>query len=148
MFKIKPVNVQSISPTTLIKRVSADMELSIYPKLNIYLYSYKTKTTVFIATTHEKTITAVILTNISFILNFWPVILQKWNKENIQKFTNSVKYSSEFLAFIKKHLGHTGTPTNVQNNYIKLCGFGIDRTRLFLQQQITINNSCLEKFLN
>ena len=75
MFKIKPVNVQSISPTTLIKRVSADMELSIYPKLNIYLYSYKTKTTVFIATTHEKTITAVILTNISFILNFWPVIL-------------------------------------------------------------------------
>ena len=69
MFKIKPVNVQSIS--------SADMELSIYPKLNIYLYSYKTKTTVFIATTHEKTITAVILTNISFILNFWPVILQK-----------------------------------------------------------------------
>ena len=138
MFKIKPVNVQSIS--------SADMELSIYPKLNIYLYSYKTKTTVFIATTHEKTITAVILTNISFILNFWPVILQKWNKEKIQKFTNSVKYSSEFLAFIKKHL--TGTPTNVQNNYIKLCGFGIDTTRLFLQQQITINNSCLEKFLN
>ena len=51
------------------------MELSIYPKLNIYLYSYKTKTAVFIAATHEKTITAVVLTNIFFILNFWPVIL-------------------------------------------------------------------------
>ena len=33
---------------------------------------------------------------------------------------NLVKYSPEFLASIKKHLGHTGTPTNIQNNCIKL----------------------------
>ena len=35
---------------------------------------------------------------------------------------NLVKYSSEFRAHIKKHLGHTGTPTNAQNNCIKLSG--------------------------
>ena len=39
---------------------------------------------------------------------------------------NLVKYSSEFLA----HLGHTGTSTSVQNNCIKLSGFGVDITRL------------------
>ena len=37
---------------------------------------------------------------------------------------NFVKYSYKFLEHIKKHLGHTGTPTNVQNNCIKLSGFG------------------------
>ena len=62
-------------------------------------------------------------------------------QEKIQKVTviNIVKYLSEFLAHIyvgprcflyKKHLGPTGTPTNVQNNCIKLSGFGVDITRL------------------
>ena len=60
-FKIKPVNIQSRSSSrTLIKRTPADMELSIYLKPYIYLYSYKTETVIFIATKHEKTIMAVI----------------------------------------------------------------------------------------
>ena len=59
-FKIKPVNIQSRSSRTLIKRTPADMELSIYLKPYIYLYSYKTETAIFIATKHEKTIMAVI----------------------------------------------------------------------------------------
>ena len=41
--KIKPVNIQSRSTRALIKRTSAEMELSICPKLYIYLYSYKQK---------------------------------------------------------------------------------------------------------
>ena len=73
-FKIKPVNIQSRSARTLIKRTSADMELSIYLKPYIYLYSYKTETAFFLTTKHEKTIMAVIsiVINISFGLNFWP----------------------------------------------------------------------------
>ena len=35
---------------------------------------------------------------------------------------NLGKYSFEFLAHMKKHLGHIGAPTNVQNNSIKLSG--------------------------
>ena len=60
--------------------------------------------------------------------------------------SNLVKYSSEFLAHIKKHLGHIGAPTNVQNNCIKLSGFGVDITKLFLHWEITRNISCREKF--
>ena len=45
---------------------------------------------------------------------------------------NFVNYSSKFLAYIKKHLGHTGTLTNVQNKFIKLSGFGVDITKYFL----------------
>ena len=59
-FKIKPVNIQSRSSRTLIKRTPADMELSIYLKPYIYLYNYKTETASFIATKHEKTIMVVI----------------------------------------------------------------------------------------
>ena len=39
----------------------------------------------------------------------------------------------------KQNLGHTGTPTNVQNNCIKLFGFSVDITRLFLHQEKTSN---------
>ena len=47
-----------------------------------------------------------------------------------KKFKNSlginlVKYSCKFLAHIKKHLGHTGTTKNVQNDSIKLFAFGV-----------------------
>ena len=38
-----------------------------------------------------------------------------------------VECSSNFLAYISKHLGHTGPPTNFQNNFIILCGFGVER---------------------
>ena len=47
---------------------------------------------------------------------------------------NLVKHSSEFLAHRKKHLGHTGTLPNVQNNCIKLSGFGVDITGVFLHR--------------
>ena len=59
-FKIKPANIQSRSSRVLIKRTPADVELSIYLKPYIYLYSYKTETAIFIATKHEKAIMAVI----------------------------------------------------------------------------------------
>ena len=42
------------------KKISADMELSNYPKSNIYLYNYQTETAIFIAAKLEKTIIAVI----------------------------------------------------------------------------------------
>ena len=45
-------------------------------------------------------------------------------------------------------VGHTGTPANAQNNCIKLSGFGVDITRLFLNREITRNISCGEKFFN
>ena len=61
---------------------------------------------------------------------------------------NLVKYSAKFLAHTKKHLGHTGRPTNVQNNCIKLSGFGVDITKHFLHREITRNISCQEKFFN
>ena len=47
----------------------------------------------------------------------------------------------------KKHLGHTCTPTAVQNNCIKLSGFGVGITRPFLHREITINISCPRKVL-
>ena len=40
-----------------------------------------------------------------------------------------MKHSSKFLALIKKHLGHTGKTANIQNNGIKLSGFGVDMTQ-------------------
>ena len=57
-------------------------------------------------------------------------------------------YSPKFLAHIKRYLGHTDTPTNVQSNCIKLSGFGVDVTRLFLHQEVTRSISCRETFLN
>ena len=29
----------------------------------------------------------------------------------------SIKYSSKFLTHVKKHLGHTGAPANVQQKF-------------------------------
>ena len=85
-------------------------------------------------------------------MNFWPASNTIKNETGI-KFINRlginlVKYSSEFLAHIKKYLGHTGTRTNVQNNCIKLSGFGVVITRVFLHRKITRNISCREKFVN
>ena len=92
-----------------------------------------------------------IFINISFILNFWPAGTIK--NETRKKFKNLlginlIKYLSQFLANIKKHLGHTSTPTNVQNNYNKFFGFGVDITKLFLHWGITRNISCRGKFFN
>ena len=61
---------------------------------------------------------------------------------------NLVKYSSKFLAHIKKHLGNIGKAINGQNSCIKLSGFGVDITKLFLHLEITRNISCQEKFFN
>ena len=52
--------MQSRSPKTLMKK---DLQISISVvtlNSNIYLYSYKTETVIFIASKHEKTIMAVI----------------------------------------------------------------------------------------
>ena len=61
---------------------------------------------------------------------------------------NLVKYSSKFLAHVKERLGYTGTPTNVQNNYIKLPGFSVDITKFLLHWQIMKNILCRENKLN
>ena len=55
---------------------------------------------------------------------------------------NLVKYASKFLARIKKYLGHTVTPKNVQNNSIKSSGFSVDITKHFLHRDITRNIIC------
>ena len=55
---------------------------------------------------------------------------------------NIIKYSSKFLVHIKKHLGHTVTATNVQNNCIRLSGFGVNITKLFLHREIASKISC------
>ena len=58
--------------------------------------------------------------------------MKQGNNSRIYSEKNFVNYSSKFLAHIKKHLGHTGTLTNVQNKFIKLSGFGVDITKYFL----------------
>ena len=49
---------------------------------------------------------------------------------------------------MKKHLGHTSPPTNVQNDCIKLSGFGVNITKLLLHPEITRNILCPEKLFN
>ena len=65
-------------------------------------------------------------------------MLKKSNREKFKNLLgiNLVKYSSKFLALIKTYLGLTGTLTNAQNNWIKLSGFGVEITRLFLHRDI------------
>ena len=85
--------------------------------------------------------------------SFWTFRQQyynKWNRGKNQKFTWN-KFSKVFIQIsgtYKYYLGHIGTPTNVQNNCRKLCGFGVQITRLFLYPEITRNISCREKFFN
>ena len=88
-----------------------------------------------------------------FFLHFELLASNPIKNETKEKFMNLlkiylIKYSSKFLAQIKKHLGHTGTPANVQNNCIKLSGFGVDITKLFLHREIPRNISCREIFFN
>ena len=122
-FKIKPVNIQSRSSRTLIKRTPADTELSIYLKPYIYLYNCKTKTH-FYSCKARKNNYGSYLNWCKCFFHFELLVSQQYYKnETGKKFRNllainSVKYSSEFLEY----LGHTGTPTNVQNNCIKLSG--------------------------
>ena len=68
-------------------------------------------------------------------LSFWAFGQQHYKNETGKKIknlfgVNLIKYSSEFLAHVKKDLCHIGSPTNVQNSCIKLYGFGVDITRL------------------
>ena len=58
--KIKPVNINSRSLRTLMKKASADMELSNYPpKINIYLYSHIKEASMFITIKHVNSNMAV-----------------------------------------------------------------------------------------
>ena len=64
-------------------------------------------------------------------------LVSNTNKNHLKTYSqhlgiNLVKYSSRILGHIRKHLGHTGTLTNLQNNCIKLPRFGADITKLFL----------------
>ena len=55
--------------------------------------------------------------------------------------TNLVKYSSKFLAHVKKYLGHTGTPTKVKTNWIKLYGFGVDEKHFVPRKVLQLEHS-------
>ena len=58
--KIKPVNINSRSLRTLIKKASADRELSNYPpKISIYLYSHIKEGSIFITRKHVNSNMAV-----------------------------------------------------------------------------------------
>ena len=129
------------------KRRSADMELSIYPKpqhlslwlqsINSYFYSHKAWKTIMVV--------IWICINFSFILKFWPAIKNETGKKfKSLHVINLVKYSSEFLV----HLRHTDTSTSAENDCMKMSGFAVGITRLFLQWEITRNVSCREKFFN
>ena len=106
------------------------MKLSNYPNplhffsqlqnRNSYFYGYKT----------WKKITAVIYICIKCFLHFELLASNAIKNQTGKKFKNLlginlVKHSCKFLAHIKKHLGHTGTTKNVQNDSIKLSAFGV-----------------------
>ena len=74
--------------------------------------------------------------------------MKQFKNKKVQKSTWN-KFSKVFIRIPgtdKKHLGHAGTLANVKNNCIKLSGFGVDITRVFLHRKITRNISCREKF--
>ena len=84
---------------------------------------------------------------LKYILHFEPSTSNTIKNDTRKKFKNLlkmnlVKYSSKFLAHVKERLGYTGTPTNVQNNYIKLPGFSVDITKFLLHWQIMKNILC------
>ena len=66
--------------------------------------------------------------------------MKKQNFKNLLGI-NLVKYSSKFLGHVKKYLVHTGTPTNVQNNSIKLSGFGVNEKHFVLRKVFQPENS-------
>ena len=70
------------------------------------------------------------------------------SREKIQKFIWN-KCNKECIrisgTYKKKHLCQT---KNVQNNCIKLAGFGVDITRVFWHREISRNILCREKFFN
>ena len=58
-------------------------------------------------------------------MNFRPAILK--NREKTLEFTRN-KFNKIFIqtsGTYNKHLGHTGTPTNFNNNCIKISGFDV-----------------------
>ena len=59
---------------------------------------------------------------------------------------NFAKYSSKFLAHTKKHLGQTGPLTSYfENNCPKLCGFGVNITRVFFKMGYNEKHFVFEK---
>ena len=105
---------------------------------------------IFIDRKHEKNNYGSYLVY-KYFLHFKLLAYNTIKDETKEKFKNLlemnlVKYSSTFLAHIKKHLGHTDTPANVQNNCIKLSGFGVDITSFFEQREITRSILCREMF--
>ena len=83
-------------------------------------------------------------------MNFWPANYEKSNREETQKFP-PIKVSEVFIqipgTYENMLIVHTGIPVNAQNNCIKLSGFGVDITRIFLHRKITRNISCPRKVL-
>ena len=55
------------------------------------------------------------------------------------------KFLSKSLAHVKTSRLYTGTPGNVQNNCVKLSGFGVVITRLFLCREKNDKNFVSEK---
>ena len=113
------------------------MELSIYPKPYFYLYNYRTETDIFIAKNNYDSL----LNWYKYFFHFELLASQQYDENETEKkfknlvAINLVKYSFEFLVRIEKYLGHTGTPKYVQNSCIKLSGFGVDTTRVFLNKK-------------
>ena len=96
---------------------------TITKNLSIYPCNFQTEKAIFIAPKHEKNNYGSYLNFYKCFLHFEFLASNTTKNETKDKFKNLlginlVKYSSKFLAHIKKHSGHTGTPTNVQNNFI------------------------------
>ena len=85
-YVIKPVNIQSRLPRML-KRTHGDMEVSIYPKPYMYLFSYTTETAIFIATKHENKNYASQHFNVRSTLwiNVEITLIRHWKWKKIQR---------------------------------------------------------------
>ena len=118
--QIKAVKILVKIIQDLIKRTSEISNLVTTQNRNIYFYNYQTETAIFIATKHEKQLRQLHLGFYKCFLYFELLASNTIKNETRKKFKklleiNLVKYSSKFLAHIKKYLGDTGTPRNVQN---------------------------------
>ena len=95
--KIKPVNIQS---RTLKEQLIWNSVIN--EKFNIYLYSCKTETVIFVAAKHEKPNMAVTYICINISTSIWTFGMQYHKNQTGKK----LKYSSKFLAHIKNICNH------------------------------------------
>ena len=95
--KIKPVNIQS---RTLKEQLIWNSVIN--EKFNIYLYSCKTETVIFVAAKHEKPNMAVTYICINISTSIWTFGMQYHKNQTGKK----LKYSSRFLAHIKNICNH------------------------------------------